>query len=172
MITWFVDHSSFLGIHMFFTKKIHLHKYFKLLSIFILTMHKLTCFFEENLIKYNSNKNTFKKKFTTWTILLFFCFQKYTMQSLYTTTNFWFCNFHLWLIIRCKWHMQLTTYVLFNPCCFTHLVVRDNDMAFNCKDKLTNKKLTNGFYMQFILGHVWFTNEKNRHYNVVIWAQK
>ncbi len=35
--------------------------------------------------------------------------------------------------------MQLTTYVLFNPCCFTHLVVRDNDMAFNCKDELTNE---------------------------------
>jgi len=59
MITWFVDHSSFLGVHMFFTKFVHLHKYFKLLLIFILTVHKLTCFFEESLIKYNSNNNTF-----------------------------------------------------------------------------------------------------------------
>lgn len=146
-------------VSMFFTKLVHLHKYFKLLLIFILIVHKLTCFFEECLIKYKSNNITIQQKnCTTWTILLFFCFQKYTMQSLYITTNFGFCDFHLWLIIRCKWHMRLTTYVLFKACCFTHLVVRDNDMAFNCKDELTNKKLTSGFYTQFILGHVWFTN--------------
>jgi hypothetical protein len=61
MITWFVDHSSFLGVHMFFTKLVHLHKYFKLLPIFIPIVHKLTFFFEECLIKYNSNNNTIKK---------------------------------------------------------------------------------------------------------------
>jgi hypothetical protein len=47
--------------------------------------------------------------------------------------TFWVCNFHLQLNISCKRHMWSTTYELLNPCGFTHLVVRDNDVAFFCK---------------------------------------
>lgn len=40
------------------------------------------------------------------------------------------------LNISCKRHMWSTTYELLNPCGFTHLVVRDNDVAFFCKVQL------------------------------------
>jgi hypothetical protein len=77
--------------------------------------------------------------FFAWRVHFYTIFRfqsEFNVQRLITTTYFGFCNFHLLLNISCKRHMQLTTYDLLNPCHFIFLIVRDNDMASNCKKQL------------------------------------
>jgi len=49
--------------------------------------------------------------------------------NLHITIHFGFYDFHLWLNISCKGHVQLMTYELLNPC--HPLVARDNGVISN-----------------------------------------
>ncbi len=53
--------------------------------------------------------------------------------NLHITIPFGFYDFHMWLDISCKGHVQLMTYELLNPC--RPLVAKDNDVISSYKSQ-------------------------------------